>query len=92
MKSKATIANVSVTLADTEYSYTLPDHTKKFTIKLRDIGAPLQICFVSGNSNTTYMNIGNGKSYTEDHIKGKGNILYFRSTVADQVAEIISWK
>lgn len=91
IKARPTIANVAMTLANTEYSYTLPDFTKKFIIKLRSVGAPVQICFVSGNSNTLYVNLANGKSYMEENIKGKGSQLFFRSSSADQTAEIISW-
>lgn len=92
MQSKPTIANVAMTLANTEYSYALPDGTKRFMIKLRDPGYPLQLAVVSGESNTTYYNIANGKTHEEKEIKGQGTTLYFRTTTASMIAEIISWK
>ena len=89
--ARPTIANVDITLANTEYSYTLPVGTTRFEIKLRNIGIPLKICFVSGGSGTTYKNLPAGQSYREDNIKRGPNILYFQAATANQVAEIISW-
>ena len=92
MESKSTIANVDIVLANTEYSYALPTGAKRFKIKLRNPGYPLQLCVVSGESNTTYYNIAQGKTHEEKDIKGTGITLYFRTTVASQVAEVISFK
>lgn len=89
---RPTIANVDITLANTEYSYTLPTGTSRFEIKLRSIGVPLKICFVSAGSGTTYKNLPAGQSYREDSIKAGSNILYFQATSGSQVAEILTWK
>lgn len=91
MNARPTIQNVEMTDANTEYSYSLPDGTRRFTIKLRDQGQAFQVAFVDGESGTTYMNVPAGKSYSEVDIKSNATI-YFRSTVAAQVAEILSWK
>ena len=90
MKSRAGIENVDITDADTEYSYELPTGVKKFTIKLRDLGYELKVCFVSGDV-SNYINLSSGKSYTENNIKGQKNTLYFKSPSASQVAEILYW-
>ena len=90
IKSRPTIANEDITLADTEYSYALPAHTKKFTIKLRDPGYPLKLCVVESGSGTTYYNIPQGATHMEDDIKAPIT-LYFQSPEASMVAEIISW-
>lgn len=92
MEGKITIANVDITLANTEYSYSLPNGTKRFKIKLRNPGYPLQLCVVSGESNTTYYNLAQGKTHEEKDIKGTNITLYFRTTANSQVAEIISFK
>ena len=92
MEGKVTIANVDITLANTEYSYALPSGVRRFKIKLRNVGYPLQLCVISGESNTTYYNIAQGKTHEEKDIKGTGITLYFRTTAASQVAEIISLK
>ena len=79
--------------AFTEYSYTLPSHTRKFTIKLRESNI-LTMAFTEGASGTTYLTIPSGTSYwdselyTTDH-----NIVtvYFQSPAAAQTAEIVYW-
>lgn len=92
MRAKPTIANVAMTLADTEYSYTLPAGTKSFRFKLRDPGADCKIAFVAAGSPTTYMNLPGGRSYAEDAIKPGGAAIYFQSPTASMVAEIMTWK
>ena len=89
--AKPTINNTDLTLANTEYSYSLPDGTKSFSIRLRNVGYPLQLAMISGESNTTYVNIPQGGNFLEEDIKS--NItLYFRTTSGGQVAEILTWK
>lgn len=88
MKGRALIENVSMPLANTEYSYEIPKGARKFSIKLRELGYVLQVCFISGISGTTYITLDNGKTYTENDFKG-GGTLYFRSNKASQVAEIL---
>lgn len=90
MNSRPTIENINITDADTEYSYELPEGTKRFSIKLRDLGHELKVCFVSGED-TNYINVSSGKSYSENNIKGSKNTLYFKSPSVSQTAEIISW-
>ncbi len=90
IKSRPTIKNVSMATANTEYSYALPTGTRKFKIKLRNIGYPLKLAIVSSGSGTTYVNIDQGKSHTEDDIRVPLT-LYFQSPANSMVAEIISW-
>lgn len=91
MKARATVANVSMTSAGTEYLYEIPSGSRRFTIKLRDESNELQVCFIEGESATTYFNVPPGRSYTEEDVKARG-MLYFRSPAASQVAEILTWK
>ncbi len=90
IKSRPTIVNVDITLADTEYSYALPAKTRKFTIKLRDPGYPLKLAVVESGSGTTYVNIPQGGTHTEDDIKVPLT-LYFQSSQGSMTAEILSW-
>ena len=90
IKARPTIVNVDITLANTEYSYTLPAKTRKFTIKLRDPGYPLKLAIVESGSGTTYVNIPQGGTHMEDDIKVPLT-LYFQSITGSMVAEIISW-
>ena len=80
-----------MTSANTEYSYTLPNNTKKFEIKLRNVGYPLKLAIVKGTSGTTYVNIPNGGRHKEEDIRFPNTILYFQTTANSQVAEIISY-
>lgn len=89
--ARPTIANVTITDVNTEYSYTLPIGTTRFTFKLRNIGVPAKVCFVSGASGTVYQNLANGQTYREKDIKRGSNILYFQAPSANQTAEIMSW-
>ena len=92
MIAKPTIANTSITDANTEYSYALPDGTRRFSVKLWDLGADLKICFVASDSSSTYVTLPGGRTYNELEVKGSGNTLYFQSPTAGQVAEVLSWK
>lgn len=92
MNAKPTIANVDLTLPDTEYSYTIPAGTRRFQVKLRDPGAELKVAFEAGDSSVTYITLPSGRSYNELNVKGSGNALYLQSPTAGQVAEVLSWK
>ena len=89
---RPTIANEAMTLADTEYSYSIPAGTKRFEIKLRALNALLKLAFTSGASGTTYITIPYGASYVENDVKAGPITLYFQSPSSSQVAEIKSWK
>lgn len=90
-KARPTVANVSMPSANTEYSYELPEGTREFWIKLRDAGYALKLAMVSGDSGTTYLTVQNGKIHKETDIKSSKIYLYFRSTQASMVAEIIAF-
>lgn len=86
------IANIEMPLANTEYSYALPNGTKQFAMKLRGTGK-LQFAFEAGQSNINYIFLAAGKSYSTKDVKiGSGLTLYFQSPKNNQVLEIISWE
>lgn len=86
-----TVATVSMALAGTEYSYVLPTNCKQFMIKLRGSGT-LQFSYVSGESGTTYMEIPRYCFYAESDLNlNAATTLYFQSSSASQVAELIVW-
>lgn len=89
--SRPTIANVTMTDANTEYSYAVPAHAKRFEIKLRSLNALLKMAFNSGESGTTYITIPYGASYSEQDVKVGGRTLYFQSPTAAQTAEVKVW-
>lgn len=91
MIAKPTTANVAMTSAATEYNYTFPAGTLKFSIKLRDPGSLLQVAFTSGASGTTYFTIPYGDILVMEAKVG-GSVIYFQSPDATMVAEIQTWK
>jgi hypothetical protein len=88
MKGRITIENVSMPTANMEYSFALPAGTRKFTLKLREVGQDLKACFTTGFT-TVYRTISSGNSWTENNIKGGSNTLYFKAAAANQTAEIL---
>lgn len=87
--SNPVVYNVSVTLANTEYSQVLTGGTKAFTIKNRESG-PLKLSFSNGESGTVYVTIPPYCSLEQDGLNFSGS-LYFQSTKPNQLVEIIEW-
>ena len=82
------LANVTCLLANTEYSYAL-GQVRKFTVKPRN--GELKLCFMAGESATTYLTLLQGQAYWEDLIKHPNLTLYFQSPTAGTVVEIVRW-
>lgn len=91
MKAKGYIDTIPMPTANVEYHYVLPFGTQEFTLKLRDLGYELDVCFVSGDLQN-YINLASGMPYNQKNIKGGNNILYFRSPSPNQTAEILYYK
>lgn len=89
--STPTIYNVSVPLANTEVSQSLPSNTKKFLLKVRNNGSELKLAFTSGQSGTNYLSINKGATFVEDGIKVGSLTLYFQVNNANEVVEILAW-
>lgn len=86
-----TVAELDLTLAATEYSYTVPTNAKQFLLKLRS-PAVLQVSYVSGQSGTTYITVPRGCFYAESDLNLSGPVtIYMQSPSAAQVAEITLW-
>jgi len=82
------VANVTMTLADTEYSYALPAGTKYWKIQNRDAGL-IKLAFASGTSGTTWFSVWPGNQ-EDGYIKNStaSVTLYFQSPKAAQTLEI----
>lgn len=89
--TQPTIANVTATLANTEYSYTFPVNTKRFRIKLRDTGAKLKVAYIATTSGTTYETLNSGAYLEEGDIEVISITIYFQATQPAQIVEITSW-
>lgn len=88
--SSPTVVNISMPLAGTEYSYVVPASAKQFLIQTRD-GAPLQLSYSVGTSATNYISIPRWCFYCDSDLSAAGVTLYFQSTKASQIAEIVVW-
>lgn len=53
------ITNLNVTSADTEFSHALTTNLRQLMVRSR-VGADIQYCFVTGETNTKYMTISKG--------------------------------
>jgi hypothetical protein len=84
------IDNFSMPLAATEYSYSFPSNTRRFTIKNRTSGL-IKMAYISGTSGSKYYSLDPGTSYTETDIGSPVITMYLQSGSAGQVLEIISW-
>jgi hypothetical protein len=81
------IVNLSMPLADTEYSYALPTTTRRFFIQNRAMGV-LQLRHIS--SSTEYVTIFPGQVYSADFLE-TGSTIFLTSPKSGQVAEIEYW-
>lgn len=85
------IANVTVTLANTEYSHALPTGTKYFRLKVRE-DSKLQLAFAATNSGTNYLTVFPGFTYESPPFALSSSVtVYFQCYKASQIVEIESW-
>jgi len=86
---KISIANLTLTSADTEYSYTLPNNTVYFAVKARTSN-PWKIAFSEGTSGTTYETVPAGGIWFPDHplLLSTNRIFYVQSSTAGLILEI----
>lgn len=82
------VENVTLALANTEYSHTLPASTKHFVLQNRNDGIVKLKAVTGGDILTLYPNV----PYSIANIKSSASItVILESPKAAQVIEIISW-
>jgi len=86
-----TVANVTMASANTEYSYTFPDNTKRYTIQNRKNGL-VKFCFTTGETGTKYISLFPGQVHDELNITKDSLTIYFESPLPNQLLELLSWK
>jgi len=88
-----TTANITVTLANTEYSYTFPTGTKTFLLRDRDSDSKLRISYTLGGTATSWFTNYPGNIYPAKNLNTvSGFTIYFRSNKANRIIEIESWQ
>lgn len=88
------IYNITMTLANTEYSQALPNGTKKLIMKIRTEDGTFRVAWEAGRVATPvqpYLTVLDGGIYSEDAINLIGTTLYFASAVNTKVMEIVAW-
>ena len=85
-----TIFNVSLSLADTEFMQTLPDNTRAFSIKPRQMDRTIQLAYISGESSTKFITVPPG-GFWKDILALASKTIFIQSSIAGTVAEIEAW-
>jgi hypothetical protein len=81
-----------VVLSGTEYSYFIPVNTKRYVMRVRDAKGKLQFAYTSGDTNTKFISLARGATYTQEGVYlSSGLNVYFESPTANVVVEILSW-
>lgn len=84
------IINQTLTLANTEYGISLPANTIHLEFKTRGSGT-LQFSFVAGETNTKYVTLKSGSTYSIREVSLTGKTLYVQSPTAGVVVEVLAW-
>lgn len=85
------ITNLSAPSANTEVSHTFQDNTQKFHIKTRSSVADMQFAFTSGQSDTVFITIPSGVTFTEDDLDLSGVTIFLQTDKGNQTIEILEW-
>lgn len=97
LANKATIYNLSMATANTEYSYTFPSNTVSWTLRVRDTDVPILYAWDTGVLPTS----GDGSAYatvpayylqSQDGVEWSNRTIYLQTGSANQVCEIISYQ
>ncbi|MCS7038034.1 MAG: hypothetical protein NZP34_00350 [Caldilineales bacterium] len=87
--SNPVIFNVTLTNANTEYSLTLPQGCTHFEFQARQSVA-VEFAFVSGGP---YMTLKAGGAYSSYNLWGGQSLtIFFRSTTAGTIVELVAWR
>lgn len=89
--TELTVYNLSMPLANTEYSQVLNNSTKKLSIKVRDNLAKLKLSIVSGGTLIEWVTIPQGCNWSNDNLDLSSTTIYLSSNNASVVAEIEEW-
>ena len=86
------VVNISVPgTANTEFSYDIPEATKKFTIRTRS-RSQLQITYTSGGSGTEYFTIRPGFIYEEKNLSLDSDLtIFMQSNKIGDTVELLLW-
>lgn len=90
LASNPTIYNLSMPTANTEYSQSLNNSTKKILIRTRN-GSQAKFAFVAAGTTTAWITIKSGAVYFEENLDLNSATIYIQSSGTGEVAEILEW-
>lgn len=82
------ITNLTLTLANTEYSHVLQNKLRQLIIRSRE-DARLQIAFVSGESSTKFFTVRGGNALILADVDFNGETLYLQANKTNSTVEIL---
>jgi len=90
-KTTPVIQNVTLALANTEYSIVVPTASVSYSIRTRGC-SKLQLSFTATQSGTNYITVWPGETYNEEGLTSAASItLYVQSKTAGEVLEVWTW-
>lgn len=84
------VSNLTLTSANTEYSYTFPIKTTSWSLKART-AVDLKYSWTSGESGTVFKTVPAGSEVYEENILMNNNIIYIQCATAGTIVEIEYW-
>ena len=94
MIAKPTVSNLTLTDADTEYSFPIPAGTRRLRVRNRELNNPIRISFTEGETadGQEYFTLQYGE-IIEVNAKMGGSKIYLASkSQAGEVIEIETWQ
>ncbi len=82
------LSNITLSLANTEYSFALTTSLKQLIIKSRGL-AKLQISFNSGESGTTFFTLPKGTNLSLTDVELTGKVIYVQSDTPSTIVEVL---
>lgn len=87
------IVNLSIPLAATEVSQSIPVGTRNFIVKIRNGASDFRIAFGAGETATKYIQFCRGQNWTSPDFDGSSvTTIYLRTGKATQVVEFMFFK
>lgn len=84
------ILNLSMPLADTEYSLVVPNTARRLEIRPRESKGPIRLYETSGGS--LYYTVPKGSIYETAEMSPSGLTIYLQTAQAGTILEIIYWE
>ena len=85
------VANLSMPIATTEYSYVIPNGTTSLQFRAR-AGSSLRFAYSANGTNTTFFTLSRGATYEIQNINAFSSTIYFQGDKTGEVVEINGWK